>query len=364
MKLRFFPILFLFSSSVGLAAFNEALTIKKVSEDGYQFVFVRKEGAPPWNGITIKDPSTKATLYEAKVTKCNATACIGIVVRNQSGMRLRVDEEYVHSYNEKPIQYDPEKAPKVEEAKKPELKEPEPVAPVAPVPPPEPVKPKVEEFKQDAIVDQKDEPEPPKPEPKVEPKPEPKPEPPKPVVEKPKPTPKPKAAEAKVEEKEPEKPSAMDRMMYAAYGSPIGPGFKLGYMKKVHNLILGVNYAKIGSSTNNVSIDGHLLSFGALMNVMNPTPSTEINLLGEIGLAKATLDFSAIDEDGPTKDESTYFVALGGEGKLNFDRLSVALRSGVGKAGFGTTYEGQLNAYNNPYASVLVFLEIGVYYRF
>lgn len=341
MKLRFFPILFLFSTSVGLAAYNETLTLKQVSEDGYQFIFVRKEGTPPWNGITIKDPSTKAVLYEAKVTKCNATACIGVVVRNQSGMRLRVDEEYVHSYNEKPIQYDPEKAPKVVEEKKPELKEvPKPEA----VPAPVVEKPKVEEFKQVEVADQKDEPEPPKP-----------------VVEKPKPKP-----VVKKEEKvnQSEGPSKLDRMIYGAYGSPIGPGFKIGYLKKVNNLLLGLNYAKIASTTNNVSIDGHLVSFGALMNVLNPTPSTEVNLLGEIGLAKATLDFSAIDEDGPSKDESTYFVALGGEGKLNLERLSFAMRSGFGKAGFATTYEGQLNAYNNPYASVLVFLEIGVYYRF
>ena len=51
-----FILVFLLSflPSLGaLAAFNEALTLKQVTEDGSQFVFVRREGEAPWNGITI-----------------------------------------------------------------------------------------------------------------------------------------------------------------------------------------------------------------------------------------------------------------------------------------------------------------------
>lgn len=339
MKLRLLPLIYLLSSSVGLAAYNETLTIKKVADDGNQFIFARKEGPAPWNGITIKDPQTKAMLYEARVTKCNATSCIGVVVRNHSGIKLRADEEYVHSYNEKPIQYDPEQAPKIEETKKPELKpeppKPEVVAPV--VPPPEPPKPQV--IAPPAVVEEAA-PEPKKPKPKT--------------VGKPKPEPK----------DEPKKVSLMDREFYGAYGSPIGPGFKVGYFKKMNPMWVGINYAKISSETNSVSVDGHLLSIAGVMNVMQPTPSLTLNLLAELGVAKATLDFSGVDEDGPTEDETTYFLALGGEARLTLDKLSFALRSGVSKAGFGTTYEGSLNAYNNPYGTVLVFLEIGAYYRF
>lgn len=305
MKLRFISLLYLFSSSLGLAAFNETLILKKVADDGNQFVFVRKEGPAPWHGITIKDPQTKSMLYEARVTKCNATSCIGIVVRNHSGLKLRQDEEYLHSYNEKPIQYDPEKAPKIEEAKKPQLS-------------PEPKK-SVEA--------------------NVEPK-----------------------TEAK--DKEEKSPAIKERDLYAGYGSPIGPGFKLGYLKKTDSLWVGLNYAKISSTTNSVSVDGHLLSLGAVKNIMQPTPSLSLNLLAELGVAKATIDFSEVDEDGPTEDETTYFLALGGEARLAGESFSVALRGGVSKAGFGTSYEGQLNAYHNPYGTVLVFVEMGVYYRF
>ncbi len=305
--------LFAFLPSLGaLAAFNEPLTLKQVSEDGSQFVFVRREGDAPWNGITIKDPHTKAILYEAKVIKCSATACIGVVVHNHSGIKLRTDEEYVHSYNEAPIKIDGK-----------ELPPPEPtVVPPAPEPVPEPVVPKPV------------------------------------VVKKSKPAPVVKKKET------PQAPSVLDTAMYASYGSPIGPGFKLGYFKQLSSFWLGLSYANISSVTNNVSIKGHLLSGIGSYTVFQPSPSIDINIVGELGMAKATLDFTGVDVDGPTEDEATYFYAIAGEGKLNFDRLSLALKSGMSKAGFAPSYTGEFAKFTNPYGTMLVFLEIGLYYRF
>jgi hypothetical protein len=297
-----FILVFLLSflPSLGaLAAFNEALTLKQVTEDGSQFVFVRREGEAPWNGITIKDPHTKAILYEAKVIKCSATACIGVVVHNHSGIKLRTDEEYVHSYNEAPIKVDGKELP---------LPEP----PVEPTPEPEVVKPVPVEKKKEA----------------------------------------------------PKKTSAMDSAMYASYGSPIGPGFKLGYFKQVSSFWLGLSYANISSVTNNVSIKGHLVSGIGSYTVFQPSPSIDLNIVGELGMAKATLDFTGVDIDGPIEDEATYFYAIAGEGKLNFDRLSLALKSGMSKAGFAASYTGEFAKFTNPYGTMLVFLEIGAYYRF
>ena len=107
MKLIILLIYSLFSLLDAFGAFNETLTLKQVSEDGNQFVFVRREGAAPWKGITITDPQTKVILYEARTAKCSATACVGIVVKNHSGLKLRLDEEYAHSYNEAAVQVKP-----------------------------------------------------------------------------------------------------------------------------------------------------------------------------------------------------------------------------------------------------------------
>lgn len=336
MKFILLLILSLITSLGAFAAFNEALVLKKVSEDGTQFVFTRKEGPAPWNGITIKDPHTKAILYEARILKCSATSCLGSVVYNHSGIKLRMDEQYVHSYNETPIKFEEKDSPVV----KPEPL-PEPVPEVIPEPPkPEPV---------------------PEPMPEPEPIPEPKPVP-KPEVVKPKPVP-----VVKKKEKEkvvPKKPSAMDSAIYGSYGSPIGPGFKIGYFKQFSAFWLGANYAKIASATNNVAISGHLLSGAASYTVFKVSPSIDLNFVGELGLAKAEIDFTAVDSDGPVEEESTYFFALAGEGKLNFDQLSLAIKSGISKAGFAASYDGEFSKFNNPYGTILVFLEIGAYYRF
>ncbi|MBA2405492.1 MAG: hypothetical protein H0V66_12020 [Bdellovibrionales bacterium] len=329
--MKFFLVLLLslLYSLGALATYNSALTLKKVSEDGSQFVFVKRDGAAPWNGITIKDPHTKVILYEARVTKCSATACVGNVVYNHSGLKLRLDEEYVHSYNETPIKVD---------IKETEVVKPEPL----PVPtPPEPKLPP-------PVVEKK------------EPPPEVKKVPPPAEVKK-DPTPPPQVVKKKTP---PKKPSAMDTALYLSYGSPIGPGFKLGFFKKLDTMWAGVNYAKIASTTNNVSIDGHLLSGVASYTVFKISPTIDLNILGELGLAKATLDFTGVDSDGPIEDETTYFVGLAGEGKINFDQFSFALKSGVSKAGFSDSYTGEFSKFNNPYGTMLIFLEIGGYYRF
>lgn len=316
------------------AAYNEELVIKKISDDGNSFVFMRKEGAPPWNGITIKDPQTKATLYEARVLKCSATSCMAQIVKNPSGIAFREDEEYLHSYNDKPIVYEAKPVAPVLKDVKPEI----------PPAPPVEVKP---EIKPEIKV-----------EPPVEPKPEPKPVV-VPVVKSPPPVEKKKEV---VEEKKQTTP--VDREAYLAYGSPVGPGLTLGYLQKKENLLLGVNYGNISSTTNSVSLKGHLLSGLAMYNAFNPTPNTNLNLLFQAGLAKATLDFSGVDPDGPSTDELTYFLALGGEGRWKLGNFSLAAKMGMSKAGFEQSYDGSLNQYNNPYGTILVFLELGFYYHF
>lgn len=324
MKLFILSILATLSTSQVFAAFNEPLQIKKISDDGNSFVFVRKEGAPPWNGITIKDPQTKATLYEARVLKCSATSCLAQIVKNKSGIAFREDEEYLHSYNEKPIEYD---AKAVTAPLKDVKVEPKPVVTeVKPEPPPAPVVAKPE----------------PKPVPKVEKIPEPK----------------------KVEEPEKKDNSPKLSEGYLAYGSPMGPGITLGYLKIKNDLRYGVNYGNISSTTNDVSLKGHLLSGVLLYNALKPTASTDVNLLLQLGLAKATLDFSAVNEDGPSKDETTYFAALGGEGRYHLGQFSFAAKMGAAKSGLADNYEGEINRYNNPYGTILVFLEIGFYYQF
>ena len=301
MKIFLIGLAFLLSTDKTLAAFNEVLVIKQISEDGSQFVFVRKEGPAPWNGIAIKDPHTKALLYEAKVTKCGPKACAGVVVKNLSGLKLRKDEEYLHSYHETGLNFEPK------ESKAPEVKPP-------PPPPPEPPKPE------------------------VKPPPEPK--------------------------KVPPKPSLMDQAIYFSYGSPVGPGLKLGYFKKVDSLWLGVNYSNVSSTTSQVMLKGHLLSGVGSYTVFKPMSNLDINLLGELGVLKATLDFQGVDADGPVEDQATYLLDAAAEGKLSFDRLSLVLKSGMSKSGLASTYNGTLNKYSNPYGTLLIFLEIGAYYRF
>jgi hypothetical protein len=308
MKLIILLIYSLFSLLDAFGAFNETLTLKQVSEDGNQFVFVRREGGAPWKGITIKDPQTKVILYEARTAKCSATACVGIVVKNHSGLKLRLDEDYAHSYNEVAVQFNGQDTA---------LPEPEVIAP-------EVLKPEIV----------------------------------KPEEVKPRPKPIPKIIEA------PQLPSALDRALYASYGSPIGPGFKIGYYKKRESFWWGINYANIASTTNKVSIKGHLFSGLASLTLLKPTSNIDINLLGELGLAKATLDFTGVDSDGPVKEEMSYFWAAAGEGKYNFDQFSLSLKSGVSEAGFAGTYDGTFSRFNNPYGTILMFLEIGVYFRF
>lgn len=334
MKNLLIPLFTLLASLEVHAAYNEELVIKKISDDGNSFVFMRKEGAPPWNGITIKDPQTKATLYEARVLKCSATSCMAQIVKNPSGIAFREDEEYLHSYNDKPIVYEAKPVAPVLKDVKPEI----------PPAPPVEVKP---EIKPEIKV-----------EPPVEPKPEPKPVV-VPVVKSPPPVEKKKEV---VEEKKQTTP--VDREAYLAYGSPVGPGLTLGYLQKKENLLLGVNYGNISSTTNSVSLKGHLLSGLAMYNAFNPTPNTNLNLLFQAGLAKATLDFSGVDPDGPSTDELTYFLALGGEGRWKLGNFSLAAKMGMSKAGFEQSYDGSLNQYNNPYGTILVFLELGFYYHF
>ncbi len=316
------------ASSGAFAAFNEALTLKQVSDDGNTFIFVRKEGPAPWNGISIKDPQTKAILIEAKVTKCSATSCMGQVVRNRGGLRLRTDESYVHSYNETPIKWEPKDS---------ELLKPRPVPdqPVTPEPIPEPI---------------------------LEPAPGPE-----PVAPKPKPV----APVAKKKQKEKPKakkkerdPATMSSAWYLSFGSPVGPGFKTGYYNKNDWGWLGYNYANISSTTNNVSIKGHLLSASGAYHLFRPDKIFEINGVAELGIAKVALDFSAVDGLGPKEDETTYFLAAAGEAKLDLGRWMLALKSGFSKTGLKSSYRNVYAEYNNPYGTILVFLEIGAFYRF
>jgi hypothetical protein len=352
MKIFLIPLITLLATHDVHAAFNEELVIKKISDDGNSFVFVRKEGAPPWLGITIKDPQTKATLYEARVLKCSATSCMAQIVKNPSGIAFREDETYLHSYNDKAIVYDAKPVAAELKDVKPEVK-PEVVPEAKPLP--------VAEVKPEAKPEVK-------PEPVVEAKPEVKPVPPvevKPIVVAPvvKAPEEKKVEEKKVAEKKDTTP--VNREGYLAYGSPVGPGITLGYLQKKENLWLGVNYGNISSTTNSVSLKGHLLSGLAMYNAFNPTPSTNLNLLFQAGLAKATLDFSGVEaDDGPSVDELTYFLALGGEGRWHLGNFSLAAKMGMSKAGLEQTYDGELNQYSNPYGSILVFLEVGFYYHF
>lgn len=348
------PLIILLATFEVHAAFNEVLMIKKISDDGNSFVFARKEGAPPWNGITIKDPQTKATLYEARVLKCSATSCMAQIVKNPSGIAFREDEEYLHSYNDKPIVHEAKPVAPVLKNVKPEVK-PEPVVEAKPE-----IKPEVKPV---APVEVK--PAPPvevKPAPPAEVKPEIKVEE-RPVVRPVVKAPEEKKKEIKVEEKKDSTP--VNREGYLAYGSPVGPGITLGYLQRKKSLWLGVNYGNISSTTNDVSLKGHLLSGLAMYNAFNPTSNTNLNILLQAGLAKATLDFAGVDaSDGPTTDEMTYFLALGGEGRWNLGNFSLAAKMGMSKTGFEQSYDGTLNQYNNPYGSILVFLEVGFYYHF
>ncbi len=262
-----------------LAAFNEPLVIKQVSPDGSSFVFARKDGPAPWKGITVKDPLTKNILYEVRVLKCSSTSCLGQVVKNSSGMKMRTDEEYIHSYNETPV----------------EIIEQEPIEKV------------------------------------------------KPVVS---------------------VPTKNNRSIYLSYGSPVGPGFKGGLYKIFDALSVGINYAKIASETQDVALDGHLVSASGSYRVYKFSPSVDLSLMAELGMTQSTLNFEGVSEDGPEVDESTYFAAVAGEGKLNLDRFSLGTKFGLSKTGFAETYEGSLNRFANPYGTILVFLEIGAYYRF
>jgi hypothetical protein len=305
----FFFFLLILSANQAFSAFNEKLVLTKVSEDGQSFVFFRKEGPAPMKGIVIKDPLTKTILYEAKVNRCGTKVCAATITKNNSGLKIRMDEEYVHSYNELP----PETETETKESP----------SPTPPTPAPEP-------------------------------QPEPAPAP------APKPRPAPKVVPAPV----PLAPSKLDRALFFSYGSPLGPGLKLGYFKQMDLSWIGLNYTNLSSTTSSVMLKGHLLSTTGTYSLLKLTPNLEVNLLGELGFVKATLDFTGVDPDGPIKDESTYFLAAAGEGKLTLDRLSLVVRSGITKSGLPQTYNGQMNQYSNPYGTLLVYLELGAYYRF
>jgi hypothetical protein len=321
----FFFFLILLSANQAFSAFNEKLVLTKVSEDGQSFVFFRKDGPAPMNGIVIKDPLTKSILYEAKVNRCGTKVCAATITKNNSGLKIRMDEEYVHSYNELPPEAETKESPPPEET--PEVKK------VVATPPPPP---------------------PPKPEPEPEPKPVPKPEP------KPEPKPRPAPRVTPVVET----PSKLDRAIFFSYGSPLGPGLKLGYFKQVEDSWVGVNYTNLSSTTSSVMLKGHLLSGTGTHSLVKLAPNLGVNILGELGLVKATLDFTGVDPDGPMKDEMTYFLSAAGEGKLTLDRFSFVVRSGITKSGLPQTYNGQINQYSNPYGTLLVYLELGAYYRF
>jgi hypothetical protein len=314
----FFFVLISFATNLTFAAFNEKLVLTKVSEDGQSFVFFRKDGPAPMNGIVIKDPLTKSILYEAKVNRCGTKVCAATITKNNSGLKIRMDEEYVHSYNDLPPVTETKESP----------------PPTPPTPAPAPV---------------------PEPEPQPEAAPVVA-----PVAPEPKPRPAPKVVPAPVLEA----PSKLDRALFFSYGSPLGPGLKLGYFKQVDSSWIGLNYTNLSSTTSSVMLKGHLLSTTGTYSLLKLTPNLEVNLLGELGFVKATLDFTGVDPDGPIKDESTYFLAAAGEGKLTLDRLSLVVRSGITKSGLPQTYNGQMNQYSNPYGTLLVYLELGAYYRF
>ena len=299
------------SSSGAFAAFNEVLSLKQVSEDGNQFVFMRKEGPAPWNGITIKDPQTKVTLYEARIIKCSSTSCLGNVIINHSGIKLRLDEEYLHSYNETPINFESKDAALIKIA--------EPVAEAKPEP--APVK-----TKKTAKAEVS-----------------------KPPVEK-------KVVAGKA--------TIWGNAIYGSYGSPIGPGVKVGYFRTSESLWYGLNYGSIASTANQVNMKGMLVSGVLNYSVFKPSPSIDVSIFGELGFAKATFDFTEVNSDGPIEDDASYFVAGGGEGKLTFNPISLVIRGGISKAGFSGSYVTTIGEFNNPYSKILMFVEIGAYYNF
>lgn len=301
MRVIFF-LLCSFLPEVVQAAFNEPLTLKRISEDGNQFIFVRKEGPPPWNGITIKDPDTKVILYEARVTKCNANSCLGIIVHNHSGVRLREDEEYFHSYNETPIKF---KGSEVQTV----------TPPLRPVPRPE-VKPPSE--------------------------------------------PKPSVA---IPTLPPEEKEASRKSLYLGYGSPLGPALKLGYLKILPKAEWGGSYSNVFSTTNKVSIKAHVLSFLGTYTIFKFS-FFDVNLVGEGGITKASLDFSGVDAEGPSVDKTTYLIGAAGELRYGLQPWSIGLKLGFSKTGLEKSYTNEFGDYNNPYGAVLAYLEIGAYYQF
>lgn len=327
-----FIFFFLSTAAVAQSARNQPLVIKKVYPDGLQIVFSRREGDPPWNGITIKDPQTKGLLYDIKVTKCSPAACLGTVVKNYSGIKIRSDENYVHSYNDGPISNSKPMTPPPVETPAPKLSGPVTLPEASPIiappvePPPVVIQAPIE-----------------KPMPKVKP---------------------PKKEETKAKQIVKKEKKNRDRSAFIGYGTPIGPGFKLGYYWNSIDVLKGFNYSNIGSETNKTKISGHVFSASYHQNVFKFTPSLKVNLTGELGVAKVTLDFKGIDAGGPIEEEMTYLLGVGAELIYQFTNLSLGLKGGLSKSGLKEAYTNEFGDYINPYGQVLSFVEFGAYYRF
>jgi len=161
------------------------------------------------------------------------------------------------------------------------------------------------------------------------------------------------------------KPS-LTRQAYLGYGSPLGPGLSLGYFSKLEGALKwGVRYSNVSGKTSNVGIKGHLLTGGLLLPLMDFSKSFKLNLLGEIGILKSSLDFGGVNALGPTIDETTFLAAVASEGTYRINKkFTAGVRLGFSKNGLKSSYARPNGSYENPYSKLILFLEAGVYFAF
>lgn len=160
-------------------------------------------------------------------------------------------------------------------------------------------------------------------------------------------------------------PSGEVYSAYLGYGSPIGSGVRAGFFRLITNkTMLGPNLTMVSQETNMVSLKATVFSFMVARRVIKLSENMDLNLLGEFGMAKGELDFSAVNSQGPKEEETTYLLGFGGELKYHIAPVALAVRGGLSKTGLKPEYENGNNKYDNPYGKLLSYVEFGIYYTF
>jgi hypothetical protein len=156
------------------------------------------------------------------------------------------------------------------------------------------------------------------------------------------------------------------RIAYLGYGGPMGAGVRIGYAGNLlrNSWIIGGNFTRQESSTNNVDITGNMISAEARYPFFQ-FKKLKISALAEIGIMKFVIDFTE-DSLGPSEDVTTYFIMTGTDLAYPITKsLDLVGKFFISKNGLKSSYSNSAGeSYSNPYGKMLTSGEIGFRYFF